>query len=94
MGASKPSYTAFKFTPDSLLPGDLGGLQSETILYIESAKAGVEGKETIDGSDLVFRHNGRSVIVFADGHINAWNYDQVAAIQGLMPPQSEEERRP
>ena len=88
LGASKPSYTAYKDTPASLLPSDLGGLQSERILYIESAKAGVEPKANITGDDIDYtRHDERSVLVFADGHVLPYNEGQAAQLMGMIVPE-------
>lgn len=91
LGAAKPSYTACNLTPNSLLPSDVGGLFSEKILYIESNQACEEGitREIIDPNpepdgNLTLRHDGRTVIVFADGHVFSYNEDQIAALYGLI----------
>ena len=91
LGVTKPSYTAFEYTPPSLLPSDINGLFSEAILYIESDKAGEEEKENIAGDDIDFRHDARTVIVFADGHIVSMSEDQMASLQGLIPREEAEE---
>ena len=75
-----------------MLPADLGGLQSEKILYIESAKAGVEPKANITGDDIDYtRHDERSVLVFADGHVLPYSEGQTAQLVGVIRPSGEKE---
>jgi len=83
VGIAKPSYTAWQYTPASLLPADLGSLPSlpsETVLYLESDQAGVKPKTEITKSDVAYRHDNRTVVVFADGHIFSCNNQQISAI--------------
>jgi prepilin-type processing-associated H-X9-DG protein len=80
LGIAKPSYTAYKYTPSSLLPSDINGLPSERILYIESDKAGIQPKENITGSDIAYRHNNKTVMSFTDGHIITYAKDQSAQL--------------
>ena len=89
------SYTACQTTPNSLRPSDTAGLYSERILYIESEtistsqgeRANIElvpGGNVEDGA-IEFRHNNRTVMVFADGHITSMNVEQFVAAAFLFP---------
>ncbi|KKU43128.1 MAG: hypothetical protein UX61_C0029G0002 [Parcubacteria group bacterium GW2011_GWA2_46_7] len=95
VGIDKPSYTAFQLTPASLLPADINGFPSESILYVESEDAGIKDKAEITKNDISYRHDNRTVIVFADGHIFSCNSDQTAALTGMtitpMPGPDEDE---
>ena len=81
VGISKPSYTAWKYTPASLLLGDIKGNLSEKLLYVESD---LTNKNDIDDvNKLALRHDGRTVVVFADGHIFSYSEDQFSSLHGL-----------
>ena len=89
LGAMKPSYAACTSTPNSLLPADANGLFSETILYLESDQSGEAGYDRTNiiaqfeheagaGEGYIeIRHDNRTVIVFADGHIFSMSEDQL-----------------
>ncbi|MDD5680248.1 MAG: prepilin-type N-terminal cleavage/methylation domain-containing protein [Candidatus Omnitrophica bacterium] len=80
VGIAKPSYTAWQYTPASLLPAGLNGLSSELILYLESDQAGIKDKAEIKDTDIAFRHDNRTVIVFADGHVFSYGEAQLSAL--------------
>lgn len=83
VGKSTPSYTAWQNTPATLLPSSLGtlpSLPSETVLYLESDQAGVKDKEDIVKDDVAYRHDNRTVVVFADGHVFTCDNRQIGAI--------------
>lgn len=93
IGISKPSYTAWKYTPEFLLPAGISGVPCETIVYFESDKEAP--KDQVTKNDIVFRHEGsavalggareeqRTVLLFADGHTMSYSKAQLAALQGL-----------
>ncbi|MBU4376520.1 MAG: type II secretion system GspH family protein [Candidatus Omnitrophica bacterium] len=80
VGIDKPSYTAYQYTPASLLPSSVNGLFSEAVLYLESDEAGIKDKSEITKNDVAYRHDNRTVVVFADGHIFSCNNQQIGAI--------------
>jgi len=92
LGSAKPSYTAIKYSPSSLLPSAMNCSLSESILYVESNKAGMVDRDEIDDfSDFALRHDGRTVVLFADGHVFAYGEDQLASLQAAFPDEEEEE---
>ncbi len=83
VGIAKPSYTAWENTPASLLPASLNTLPtlpSETVLYLESDQAGLKYRTQILKNDVVYRHDNRTVVVFADGHVFTCDSRQIGAI--------------
>ena len=100
LGKDNPSYTACLFTPKSLLPTDMSDskeyllLPSEAVLYVESDTAATteEERENIARKSIKFRHNNRTVVVFADGHVMGYSKDQLATLLvGITPVREEEE---
>ena len=87
LGATKPSYTPYEYTPPSLLPSDVNGLFSERVLYVESDKAGIVNKSEITGRDVTYRHDGRCVAVFADGHVVSGSYNEMTTFLGVGIPE-------
>jgi prepilin-type N-terminal cleavage/methylation domain-containing protein/prepilin-type processing-associated H-X9-DG protein len=94
---SNPSYTACKYTPDSLLMSDYETsraahkpeFRSEIVLYIESDLTTEEQARANIGTDALEydrRHDGRTVIVFADGHVSSWSFADVQAFLGTGIP--------
>ena len=88
VGRNNPSYRAWKYTPISTLPS--GGLTSETPLFIETDAIGSLAKENIDVEDdpagvncIVMRHDDRTVLAFADGHISSYTTARLAALATL-----------
>lgn len=85
------SYRAYSGTPSTFLPSDINGLFSETILYIETDakgdKANIELARDgeVEKGDINFRHDNRTVIVFADGHIFSMNEEQLVSLHGISP---------
>lgn len=75
VGMAKPSYTAWLGTPANLLPATLStlpSLPSETVLYVESNKevgGAAPPRSAVGSKDVAYRHDNRTVIVFADGHV-------------------------
>ena len=95
LGSAKPSYTAIKYSPSSLLPSDVPCSLSEAILYVESDKAGMVGRDEIsEFSDFALRHDGRTVVLFADGHVFAYGEDQLATLQSMIPKDGDGEMPP
>jgi len=71
-GSFKTSYTAWKYTIASLLPGDTKNIFSERVLYVESDKAGVNKRGDIVRADIADdRHEGRAILAYADGHLSS-----------------------
>jgi prepilin-type N-terminal cleavage/methylation domain-containing protein/prepilin-type processing-associated H-X9-DG protein len=87
LGINNSSYTAWKYTPVSLLPANTTGSLSESVLYVESDLT----KDQVTGTDkLALRHNGRTVVVFVDGHVASYGESQLAAMVMLNPGEENE----
>lgn len=91
LGATRPSYTAWKYTPASLLPSHVNGLFSERVLYLESDDAGDIDKSLIVDENVTYRHDGRTVVVFADGHVISGSENEVTTFLGMSIIPEEEE---
>lgn len=83
VGIGKPSYTACQYTPASLLPAHIKWPSSETILYVESDQTGILTKSEITKEHITYRHDNRTVIVFADGHLFSYDKNNAAVLAGM-----------
>ena len=85
VGIAKPSYTAWEYTPATLLPAGISIL-SETVVYLESDQAGLKDKSEITKDDIAYRHGDRTVLIFADGHTMSYDKSQLAVLEIGIPP--------
>lgn len=77
---SPNSYAAWISTPASLLPSASPNYSSNALLYVESEKT----KNQIDAPDkLAYRHNNRTIVVFADCHAMSGTLNDVTVFMGI-----------
>ena len=83
VGIAKPSYTAWQYTPATLLPAGIS-IPSETVVYLESDQAGLKDESEITKDDVAYRHGDRTVLIFADGHTMSYSSSQLAMLLGMI----------
>lgn len=86
-----PSYRAYAYSPDTLLPYVVAS--SERLLYVEVKEASASAaRSAIKEETVDFRHSGRSVFAFCDGHAMSAPLEQAHIFMGIGIPEGEGER--